>query len=201
MTSNPDLGRVADHKDSPQVAAREDAKPFASEKHLEHVDLVDGDLVYNDAEHEPELHIRTWVALASMCLFNYVIVFALLSPPAVASGPPPGFDMAALTHLADLIYRSKPRRHECPNMGAELTHAASGRPSPFIFLSIRCFSGPQGGYYLYDRRLFHWFGHCTWLAEYIPAHRRPNPNFVWIFGCSFGLRDSQRNIAEEVEAE
>ena len=112
MTSNPDLGRVADHKDSPQMAAREDAKSFNSEKQLEHVDLVHGDLVYEDAEHEPELHIRTWVALAAICLFNYVIVFALLSAPAVASDPQPGFGMAALTLFADLIYRNKPRRHE-----------------------------------------------------------------------------------------
>lgn len=66
------------------MAEGEDAKPAQSEKHFEHVD-VQGSLVYDDAEHEPELHIRTWIALAAMCLFNYVVVFALLSPPAVVS--------------------------------------------------------------------------------------------------------------------
>ena len=66
-------------------AEHADAKPLDSVKHLEYADSIDGDLVYDDAEHEPELHIRTWIALAAMCLFNYVVVFALLSPPAVVS--------------------------------------------------------------------------------------------------------------------
>ncbi|KAJ9614360.1 hypothetical protein H2200_002496 [Cladophialophora chaetospira] len=67
------------------MAVGEDNKPIDSEQQLEHVDVVQGALAYDDAEHEPELHIRTWVALVAMCLFNYVVVFALLSPPAVIS--------------------------------------------------------------------------------------------------------------------
>ncbi|EXJ67988.1 uncharacterized protein A1O5_08602 [Cladophialophora psammophila CBS 110553] len=53
--------------------------------HLERVDPAEANLVYDDAEHEPELHLRTWIALVAMFLLNYVIVFALLSPPAVLS--------------------------------------------------------------------------------------------------------------------
>ena len=77
-----DMDRDTDLQDSQRT------KPFESEKHLEHVDVLQGgqgggDLAYDDAEHEPELHIRTWLTLAAMCVFNYGVVFALLSPPAV----------------------------------------------------------------------------------------------------------------------
>jgi hypothetical protein len=40
-------------------------------------------LVYENAEEEPELHARTYLALASMFLLNFVQVVALQGPPAV----------------------------------------------------------------------------------------------------------------------
>lgn len=42
----------------------------------------EGNLFY-DGEEEPEIHMRTWIALASMFLLNLVQVFALQGPPAV----------------------------------------------------------------------------------------------------------------------
>ena len=45
----------------------------------------DHNLVYDDVEEEPEIHMRTYVALASMFLLNLVQVFALQGPPAVVS--------------------------------------------------------------------------------------------------------------------
>ena len=54
-------------------------------KHLEETATKDGNLVY-DGEEEPEIHMRTWIALASMFLLNLVQVFALQGPPAVVSG-------------------------------------------------------------------------------------------------------------------
>lgn len=63
----------------------EEVKASGFEKHLERVDVENEDLVYDDAEHEPELHFRTWIALASMFLYNYVIIITLLSPAAVVS--------------------------------------------------------------------------------------------------------------------
>ena len=86
-------------------------------------------------------------------------------------------------------------------MDLELIHAAPGSPGPVVFLGVGCFSGPQGGYCLHDRSVFHWFCHCTRIAEYKPAHRRPDLNIIWVLGFSLGLRDSQRDSAEEVETE
>ena len=44
---------------------------------------TDGDVVYLDEEEEPELHARTYIALAAMFLLNYAMVIALQAPPAV----------------------------------------------------------------------------------------------------------------------
>ena len=52
---------------------------------MESVKPVEVDLVYDDVDHEPELHLRTWVALASIVVLNLVVTFSVLSPPAVVS--------------------------------------------------------------------------------------------------------------------
>ncbi|KEF52257.1 uncharacterized protein A1O9_11497 [Exophiala aquamarina CBS 119918] len=46
-------------------------------------DEVNADIAYLDEEEEPELHMRTYVALAAMFLLNYAMVIALQGPPAV----------------------------------------------------------------------------------------------------------------------
>lgn len=44
-----------------------------------------GNLVYQNDEEEPELHMRTYVALFAMFILNYVLVIALNGPAAVVS--------------------------------------------------------------------------------------------------------------------
>lgn len=46
---------------------------------------VSKNLDYNDDNHEPELHARTYSAIAAMFLLNMVQVLALQGPPAVVS--------------------------------------------------------------------------------------------------------------------
>jgi hypothetical protein len=53
--------------------------------HLENGITPASNLVYEDDE-EPELHARTYFALAAMFFLNLVQVFALQGPPAVVSG-------------------------------------------------------------------------------------------------------------------
>jgi hypothetical protein len=40
-------------------------------------------LVYDDEDVEPELHLRTYVALAAMWLLNWIQVVALQGPPSM----------------------------------------------------------------------------------------------------------------------
>lgn len=60
-----------------------DEKPSANANHHEDVADSQHDLVYDLDDEEPELHARTYVALAAMFLLNLVQVFALQGPPAV----------------------------------------------------------------------------------------------------------------------
>ena len=70
---------IMEEKDAPGTQE----KPTEAQ-HLEK-SVTEDNLVYDDVEEEPELHMRTWIALASMFLLNLVQVFALQGPPAVVS--------------------------------------------------------------------------------------------------------------------
>ena len=52
---------------------------------VEQIESTTGNLVYENDQAEPELHARTYVALAAMFLLNFVQVVALQGPPAVVS--------------------------------------------------------------------------------------------------------------------
>ena len=47
--------------------------------------VVEGNLTYDNAEQEPEIHFRTWIAVAAMMLLNFVQIIALQGPPVVVS--------------------------------------------------------------------------------------------------------------------
>ena len=74
------LNRTAQDLDS--FEAVEKIPP--QEDHLESVDQQDN-LVYDNDETEPELHARTYVAIAAVVFTNFVSVFGLNAPPAVVS--------------------------------------------------------------------------------------------------------------------
>lgn len=42
-------------------------------------------MVYDDDEAEPELHARTWMAIAAMCVLNFAQVLVLFGPTSVVS--------------------------------------------------------------------------------------------------------------------
>ena len=110
MASKLDPGSVGKPGNATQTVTAENEKLPESDKHLEHVDVATDNLTYDDAEHEPELHLRTWVALAAMWLYNYVIVFALLSPPAVVCHAVLNRSLPCWSTdlLAGVLYWSKP---------------------------------------------------------------------------------------------
>lgn len=58
------------------------------EKAVEHRDEVDSTPsipVCIDEEEEPELHIKTWLALVTMGIVQYTSLMALVGPPTVVS--------------------------------------------------------------------------------------------------------------------
>jgi hypothetical protein len=66
-----------------QAPSPDNEKNLSEEKHLERIVTSADNLVYDDVDEEPELHARTYIALAAMFLLNLVQVLALQGPPAV----------------------------------------------------------------------------------------------------------------------
>ena len=62
-------------------------------------------LAYNDADVEPELHMRTYIATAAMFTLNMVQVFALQGPPVVVSIYTQAIKVRTLRINAAVIHR------------------------------------------------------------------------------------------------
>lgn len=76
---------IADH--APPTSSNGQATLVYDEKpaieHVEGSPESEANLTYDDVDEEPELHARTYVAVAAMFMLNLVQVFALQGPPAV----------------------------------------------------------------------------------------------------------------------
>ena len=103
--------------------ADEKVSAFADEKHVERVVTSDANLVYDDNDEEPELHARTYFALAAMFLLNLVQVLALQGPPAVVRNHCDSTQLASWTGLtvaacsfptSERISTIRPLRLGCP---------------------------------------------------------------------------------------
>jgi hypothetical protein len=68
------------------VALEELVKGSSEAKHVEHIDSSVDNMTYDDADKEPELQARTYLALSSMFIMMVAQVMSLQSPPAVVSG-------------------------------------------------------------------------------------------------------------------
>lgn len=60
-------------------------KTMEDPKHLETVNSQTSNLAYSQDDEEPELHARTYFAVAAMFFLNMVQVLALQGPPTVVS--------------------------------------------------------------------------------------------------------------------
>jgi hypothetical protein len=60
-------------------------KVMEEANHLEAVSTLNANLMYTQDDEEPELHARTYFAVAAMFLLNMVQVLSLQGPPAVVS--------------------------------------------------------------------------------------------------------------------
>ncbi len=76
-------------KDHPTVQPATDLNTKDNGKYelqeAEHIDLSSQNLTFDEQELEPELHARTWIALAAFFLLNFTQVVALQGPSSVVS--------------------------------------------------------------------------------------------------------------------
>lgn len=83
---------TAKEGDATQTRHNEDV--FSDEKSRPDSEV---NLVYNDIDEEPEIHFRTYVAVAAMLILNYVQIIALQGPPVVVSWKPELYSSTILT--------------------------------------------------------------------------------------------------------
>ncbi len=76
-----------EHNKAVQLAMMDEGKEDIRYELCENAPVAQGaqDPVYDQDEEEPQLHARTWIALAAFFLLNYVQVLALQSPSSVVS--------------------------------------------------------------------------------------------------------------------
>lgn len=127
-----------------QMSLPKDEKSAA---HLETLETLDTEhnLVYNDVDEEPEIHARTWIALAAMFLLNLVQVVALQGPPAVVSN----LSLLYLVQKADrgrysaFLYWKGPQQQRSADLGTQFALTRPSSPWPRYFLRLRYFPSPK----------------------------------------------------------
>ena len=82
--SDPSIEKTA-HNHGADVVSVDEKRGASNDNQIEHVITNDGNLHYDEADEEPEIHMRTYIALFSMFMLNLVQVVALQGPPAVVS--------------------------------------------------------------------------------------------------------------------
>lgn len=85
MSSDAAEAKAPGSRTGPDHLSIHEKSSFVNEQHLEQVTTSNGNLEYNNSEEEPEMHARTYLALAAMFLLNLAQVVALQGPPAVVS--------------------------------------------------------------------------------------------------------------------
>ena len=76
---------VADSQHGTDTPSYQTEKAAIEAHHLERASSPEKNLMYAEDDEEPEIHIRTYLAVAAMFLLNLVQVFALQGPPVVVS--------------------------------------------------------------------------------------------------------------------
>lgn len=89
------------------------------EKQLDRLANSSGNLVYDHNDEEPELHARTYFALAAVCLLNFVQVFALQGPPAVVRHYNPGGQVQGTDYRTAFLRGKGSQESECSNLDSQ----------------------------------------------------------------------------------
>lgn len=97
-----------EHSTAQQTQPPSDLKEddFGDIKQMEHIDVSDQNIAFDEAEMEPQFHARTWIALVAFFLLNFVQVVALQGPASVVSTEDP-FTTGTCVMLTNVVYSSR----------------------------------------------------------------------------------------------
>lgn len=97
-----------EHSTAQQTQPQSDLKEddFGDIKQMEHIDVSDQNITFDEAEMEPQFHARTWIALVAFFLLNFVQVVALQGPASVVSTEGP-LTTCICVMLTNVVYSSR----------------------------------------------------------------------------------------------
>lgn len=176
MVSNEKAEWTGDEGNQPQL---ENKTTLAEVKHVEQRTPSEENLVYDEVDEEPELHARTYVALAAMFLLNLVQVVALQGPPAVV-GANQQLVVVDWTDCIALLHRNGPQESSSPDMGSKCPVSGASCHFAHYLLRLRHLSSSQAAARGLFRHLVCWSSHCTWVSQHLQAHHRPDPDWIWL---------------------
>ena len=113
------------------MAAEPTSKPIGASQTEEKAGSMDarteeiehsGNLVYENTEEEPELHMKTYIALAAMFMLNMVQLVALQGPPTLVRADTVvglAFQPSSNHQSAARQYRHRLERHRLPDVGGQ----------------------------------------------------------------------------------
>lgn len=192
MSSDPATNRATE-KELTQPVQTETALPSdekgesLDEKYAEHAAESDGNLVYEDDDEEPELHARTYIALFSMFLLNYVQVLALQGPPAIVSGHQRFLLGRPLLTDVALLHRKESRQPSSPDMGPQFAFTRPGGLGSSRLIRIRYLSSTEA----YPNRLLSClsrrFSHRTGLSRHLQTYRGTDADRSGFCCCPSGI--------------
>lgn len=174
----------------------------AESSHLEYAEQAPS-IAYHDSELEPRLHWRTYVALASMCILQFVLLSALLGPPSAVSHFLTfitAFDMQARNQTDKTIvtaynHRYGSKRRQPQKLGHQRNDSVSGRPRSYPRQRLRYLPVPEDN----SRRIDHTGNdrlcRCSRIQGYLSLDRGADIGWTGSCCCSFGLHGAQRDNA------
>lgn len=131
---------------SSESPRRKEVKFEAS--HLEYAERAPS-IAYRDSELEPQLHWRTYVALASMCILQFVLLSALLGPPSAVSVSlysvmhNPAVYQTDRTIVTAYHHRHRSERRYPQKVGGKRNDTVPGRPRSHPRQRLRHFPVPK----------------------------------------------------------
>ena len=160
---------------SQQTSPMEKEDFAAQEKHLEVAcdKPTDQNLVYNDDEEEPEIHMRTWIALAALWMLNYVQVVALQGPPAVVRIS--FYSIYCVMGISWLMIT----RSQLSHIGADLDGVAAQTWVPNALSLVQAVLGPviSSASDTFQARKFLLVGSC--IISFVGAAIAPGSNNIY----------------------
>jgi hypothetical protein len=206
--------------DQPQV----DRKVEAEHVEQSSVTANQDNLAYADEEEEPELHARTYLAIAALFVLNFVQVFALTGPPAIVSSghllADPWAHRSAYLYwrrLGWILYPKlgpqrpvpssscgrtshRKRSHAFNSMAARCRRFNEHQGSRFSVIRLRHIPSPEDSPNRHLYRLVHRRCHRPGLKQYLPCHRCPDPHRFRLCGGASGLCHSFRGVFRHGDA-